>query len=391
MKLDDYDFDDEYDDYDDGYSQPRRSFSKTPAFLYSLIVVSVCVLMTVGIVLVANRGASKTNRAADNRSTVDDIIANTENENSIYAQNQREVDALISGSTLTAQDLDIWEAEKPVYHTVSDNVPAVNEEEEVSEEVDPSKDGRHTLITYANGEKEWVEINQYLVSNNYDYSNLVYQKPFMKYYEGNRNVSFTGVDISKANDYVDFNLLKDAGVDFVMLRLGQRGYHTGEITVDEYFADNLHRAQNAGLEVGVYFWSSAISEEEAIAEADFVISTISDNKITYPVVFYMEDTDASSNRTADLTQMQRTNIAIAFMDKIDQAGYYPMLYGNKEYLIKKFSIGSLTKYDIWLDYVGDIPDYPYSFKMWRYSDSAKVNGIAGDTNLIISFIDYTLK
>lgn len=395
MKLDDYDFEDDYEEDVYGYSYSnKKKFTKSSTFTYSLIVVSLCVLMTLILVFVLNsKNDTTVYSPVVSENNVNNILANAEYENSVQATTQREIDNLISGSTLTAQDLDIWDDEKPIYDaTLSDNVveeTAVSINEAAAD--DPATDGRHTRIEHSNGDVEWIEINQYLDSSDYDYSNLVYQKPLMKYYENNRNVSFAGADIDKNNDYVDFNELKEAGIDFVMLRIGQRGYYTGEITIDDYFYDNLKRAQSAGLEVGVYFWSSAISEEEAVAEAEFVITTLSENKITYPVVFCMEDSSASTSRTDDLTQMQRTNIAIAFMDKIKGAGYYPMLMGNKEYLITKYSIGSLTKYDIWLDQVADIPDYPYTFQMWRYTNSGKIDGVAGSANLIISFIDYTLK
>lgn len=396
MKLDDYDFEDDYeydDDYEYSYSRRKKGFTKSSSFTYSLVIGSLCILATLILVfIVNNKQENAAVVAGTSYNQISNVLANAEMENSVQASTQREIDQLISGSTLTAQDLDIWDSEKPVYESVSSD--SINEEEMENSsdgEEDPSTDGLHTRIEYSNGDVEWVEINQYLDSSDYDYTNLVYQKPLMKYYENNRNVSFAGVDLDKNNDYVDFNKLREAGIDYVMLRIGQRGYYTGEISIDDYFYDNLQRAQGAGLDVGVYFWSSAISEEEAVAEAEFVITTLSENKITYPVVFCMEESDASTSRTEDLTQMQRTNIAIAFMEKIKGAGYYPMLLGNKEYLILNYSIGSLTKYDIWLDQVADIPDYPYTFQMWRYTNSGTIDGVAGSANLNISFIDYTLK
>ena len=190
-------------------------------------------------------------------------------------------------------------------------------------------------------------------------------------------------------DYVDFIKLKNAGVDYVMLRIASRGYSTGEILADENFEDNYKRAKDAGLDVGIYFFSQAITKDEAIEEANYIINTVSANDIKYPVVFYMEEINSSDVRTKELNQMLRTNIAIAFMDTVKSAGFTPMIYGNKEYLIKRVSLGSLTSYDIWLGENGDVPDFPYEFNMWRYTNIGKIDGVAGVAHLNICFTDYT--
>ncbi len=294
-------------------------------------------------------------------------------------------DEFVQG-TLTPDDFDFW-----------DLYPEETEEPEQEESVkkeevsDPATDGRHTLLVTADGKEEWVLISPYLPKNEYDYTKLVCQSELMKYFEDGRQISYVGADISKYHDYVDFVKLKKAGVHFVMLRVGARGYGTGQLMLDENFLDNIKRASDAGLEIGLYFFSQAVSKEEAIEEANLVLESIGDYTITYPIAFDMEFIVGDTARIESLTREEKTTIAKTFMDTIANAGYMPMLYGNKEWLIRYVDLSKLTSYDIWLSQPGDIPDYPYKFTMWQYSNTATIDGIAGYANLNISFIDYSEK
>lgn len=294
-------------------------------------------------------------------------------------------DEFVQG-TLTPDDFDFWDL-------YPEETKEPEEEESIKKEEvsDPATDGRHTLIVTADGKEEWVLISPYLPKNEYDYTKLVCQSELMKYFEDGRQISYVGADISKYHDYVDFVKLKKAGVHFVMLRVGVRGYGTGQLMLDENFLDNIKRASDAGLEIGLYFFSQAISKEEAIEEANLVLENIGDYTITYPIAFDMEFIVGDTARIEALTREEKTTIAKAFMDTIENAGYMPMLYGNKEWLIRYVDLSKLTSYDIWLSQPGDIPDYPYKFTMWQYSNTASIDGIAGYANLNISFIDYSEK
>lgn len=391
MKLDD-DFDEEYDDE---YSLPNRY--RTPILRNAMIVSSLLILLILCVVIASNRTPQRSIPISYNQ-TISSAEAQYQEQSAI----EQSVNDLISGSTLTADDLDIWGDEHSSVsggNAVSGNSGANDlastdnsSQGNASSLVgDPATDGLHTRIIHEDGEEEWVEINQYLPQNEYDYSGLVYQKPLMKYYENNTRISYAGVDISKEQDYVDFNELKKAGIEFVMLRVGQRGYTSGEITMDENFTDNIKRATEAGLDVGVYFFSQAITIEEAEEEAQFVIDALKDYEITYPVVFYLDDVPGGQARTDALDKMQQTNMAITFMDKIAEAGYFPMFYGDKECLIQHYSLGSMNGYDVWLSQEMDIPDYPYRYTMWQYTTQGRIDGIAGNARLNICFIDYSVK
>ena len=370
MKLDDNFDDDEF------YNDNKNSNSY---MMYTVAAVSLVFLFILVIVIAMNPQKKKTGSTTS------------------YNYVPGTTDDTITVGDLQVDDLDFWHdyddqvepSAKP--NSTATDTTVTEPSPEPSEVLDPSMDGKHTLITYKDGTEEWLEINPYLALNTYNDANFVYVNNLMKYYENGSNVSFSGVDLSKNNDYVDFDRLKNAGIDYVMLRLGTRGFISGEISIDENFQDNYDRATAAGLDVGVYFFSQAITKEEAIEEAEFVIASLSQNAISYPVAFYMEDVAGTDVRTNDLTQMARTNIAIAFMNAVKAAGYCPIICGNKEWLLKKVSFGSLIGYDVWLLQDADTPDFPYEYEMWRYNSFGEIPGVSGYANLCISFTDYTIR
>ena len=213
----------------------------------------------------------------------------------------------------------------------------------------------------------------------------------MKYFYDGKQVSYLGVDVSKLQDYVDFTKVKKAGVDYVMVRVGARGYSSGQLVIDEYFTENVKMANDAELKVGVYFTSQAVNTAEAEEEADLVLANIKDLNISYPVAFYMGNAGGEQQRTDSLLKADRTAIVRTFLDKIKNAGYVPILYATKEQMIKKLDLSKLTDYDIWLSQISDIPDFPYRFTMWQYSVSGNIDGIAGHANMNISFVDFSEK
>jgi GH25 family lysozyme M1 (1,4-beta-N-acetylmuramidase) len=370
------------DDYED-----RQGM--TPTVVTAIVAVTMFVALIFIIVLIAN--SSKNNRS-NNRKTWSEA-ATAQSDVGTHIIEDDNTDSLISGSTLRPEDLDFWDMypeNKGEEETVASSSTPPSETQ-ATEEADPSTDGKHTLVQYADGSEEWVLISQYLPKHEYDFTKLVCQSDLMKYYVDGKQISYVGVDISKYQDYVDFNKLKKAGINFVMIRVGARGYGSGQLVLDDYFADNIKRASDAGLQIGVYFSSQAVTEDEALEEADMVLQAIADYKVEYPVAFDMEFVVGDDARIDNLSRTEKTSIAKAFLDKIAAAGYNPMIYGNKEWLIKEIDLSKLTEYDVWLSQMEDIPDYPYKFTMWQYKDDASIDGIAGYVNLDISFVDYREK
>lgn len=357
----------------------------TPTVVTAIVAVTLFVGAILVVVLLMN--GQKTNR----KQVVQQNNVTEKTETVGTSVEYPDTDELLTGSTLSPDDFDFWdkypvETEEPV---TEESVEETEEEEVV--ENDPATDGKHTLVKNPDGEEEWVLISPYLPKHEYDFTKLVCQSDLMKYYEDGKQVSYVGTDISKYQDYVDFIKLKKAGINFVMIRVGARGYGSGQLVLDEYFTDNIKRATDAGLEVGVYFFSQAITEAEAIEEANMVLEAVKDYKITYPVAFDMEFIPNDTARIDNLSKAEKTAITKAFLDTIMNGGYKPLIYGNKEWLIKEIDMSKLTGFDVWLAQEQDIPDYPYKFAMWQYSTDASIDGIAGYANLNISFIDYSEK
>ena len=330
-----------------------------------------------------------------------------------------EVERLYAEKRLVASDLDFWDmypetppsyagnavqtgvgqetpgqngdGEKGKYARYDEEAEREYQEEKEKEEQDPSKDGKHTLVTSADGEEEWVLINPYLQKHTYDFSNLTMRQKQLAYYVDENVYSYVGADLSKYNGEVDFATLKQSGISFVMLRLGSRGYGSGQIMLDDKFVDYITKAAEAELNIGVYFYSQAITEEEAVEEANFVIENLANYQITYPVAFDMEYVPNDTARVEALNREEKTKVAKAFLDTVKNAGYQPMVYGTKEWLIKQVDLTKLTEYDIWLSQQEETPDYPYQFQMWQYSKEGRLAGADGELDLNVSFVDYSEK
>ncbi|MCM1187256.1 MAG: glycoside hydrolase family 25 protein [Lachnoclostridium sp.] len=370
------------DDYDD-----RAGI--TPTVISAVMAVTLFVgTILVIVLLMNNQEGNRTHKVQSSGSSHGVILDETDSaDNSPIVGEDKP-----SGGKLKPQDLDFWE----YYQTQSAEPAKESETAKPSKtpepvENDPATDGKHTLITYANGKEEWVLISPYLPKHEYDFTKLVCQSDLMKYYVDGKLTSFVGADISKYQDYVDFVKLKKAGVNFVMLRVGARGYGSGQLVLDEYFEDNIKRASDAGLQVGLYFFSQAVTAEEAVEEANMVLEHIGDYRVDYPIAFDMEHIENDTARIDGLSKTEKTTIAKAFLDTIQSSGHKAMIYGNKEWLIKEIDMSKLTAYDVWLSQLQDVPDYPYKFTMWQYKQDASIDGIAGYASLNISFIDYTEK
>jgi len=349
----------------------------TPTIVSTIVAVSMFVLIILLVVLYINHKQNPPRRPQSLQPAPTADAA---------AQSYPDTADLIGDSTLTPDDLDFWDM-----YPVETPEPEEAQETPKPQESDPATDGKHTLVVDENGKEEWVLISPYLPRHEYDFTQLVCQSDLMKYYQDGRQVSFVGVDISKAEGYVDFNKLKKAGVDFVMLRVGARGYSSGQLVIDEYFSDNIKRATDAKLEIGLYFFSQAITEAEAIEEALVVLQQLEGYTVNYPIAFDMEYIDNDTCRVESLGRAEKTTIAKAFLDTIRFGGYEPMLYGDKYWLIKQVDLSKLTGYDIWLSQLEDVPDYPYRFSMWQYNRQGSIDGIVGNASLNISFIDYSEK
>ncbi|MBQ4312141.1 MAG: glycoside hydrolase family 25 protein [Oscillospiraceae bacterium] len=222
----------------------------------------------------------------------------------------------------------------------------------------------------------------------YDLSRLTKRGGFM-YYEGDDAASKVGIDVSYFQGDIDWEKVKESGVDFAMIRIGYRGYESGAIKLDKKFDEYMTGAAEAGIDTGVYFFSQAVSESEAASEAEFVISHLRGYDVTYPVVFDWEIIGEESARTNDIPVRILTDCTVRFCSDIASAGYTPMIYTNTRQALVHIDMSELTEYDIWLAEYDDKPSYPYDFKIWQYASDAIIPGIENEVDVNISFVDYS--
>ena len=176
-----------------------------------------------------------------------------------------------------------------------------------------------------------------------------------------------------------------------MLRCGYRGYSEGGLVEDEKFREYATACNELGIPLGVYFFTQAINEAEARREADFVIDLIEDYDISYPIAFDTEMVDDPNARTnvAQIDEELRSNICIAFCEKIKEAGYYPMIYASENWIRREFNYEMLLDYDFWAPQYLDENDFLYDFTIWQYTDKGYVPGIDTEVDIDISMVDYS--
>lgn len=195
-----------------------------------------------------------------------------------------------------------------------------------------------------------------------------------------------GIDVSKWNGDIDWNAVKNSGVNYVIIRCGYRGSSTGALIEDPKFKANIKGATSAGLKVGVYFFSQATSEVEAVEEASMVLSLIKGYNISYPVFL---DVEPSGGRGDAISKEVRTSVINAFCQTISNSGYGCGVYANKTWLESKFSTGSLTSScKIWLAQYAAKPTYGGKYNMWQYTSKGKVSGISGNVDMNLSYLGY---
>lgn len=218
--------------------------------------------------------------------------------------------------------------------------------------------------------------------NPYDRASFTVDSRGRVSYEKDGKRTRTGIDVSTYQGEIGWPDVAADGIDFAILRLGYRGYTEGGLFMDQTFDQNLRGALDAGLDVGIYFFSQAITPEEAEAEADFVLNAIGGHEITYPIAFDWEPiSSGSAARTDGLNNDTLTRCAAAFCAKIREAGYAPAVYFNQSLGYLHYDLRELTEYALWLAEYGAKPDFYYHFDLWQYTHTGRVNGIQGDVDL----------
>lgn len=221
-----------------------------------------------------------------------------------------------------------------------------------------------------------------LAKNEYDLTCFSKEDGFIVY--SGEETARRGIDVSSHQGTIDWAAVAADGVEYAIIRVGYRGYTQGDTALDELFYENVGGALENGIEVGVYFFSQAITEEEAVEEAEIVLRAIEGLKITYPVVFDWEDIQGEA-RTDGMDPVTLTNCALAFCETIEAAGYPACIYFNQAFGYQQYNLLALDDYIFWLAQLDDVPNFYYDFQMWQYTHEGEVNGIEGPVDLNLSF------
>lgn len=242
-------------------------------------------------------------------------------------------------------------------------------------------------IVYKEGDElKYVPIDRTLPMNGYDWSRLTLEDGRWAYEHEGKKAAF-GIDVSEYQYEIDWEKVAADGVEFAILRLGYRGYgESGVLKLDQYFESNIKGATEAGIEVGVYLFSQAVSAAEAVEEAEFMIENISGYEVTYPLILDIEDVPEDA-RTVGMTKEETTDAVAAFCEAVEASGYRPMIYANTRWFVAKVDMSRLVKYDKWLAQYYDLPFFPYEFQMWQYTDQGSIDGIEGTVDMNLCFFE----
>ena len=211
------------------------------------------------------------------------------------------------------------------------------------------------------------------------------EEGLMQYVENGAVTSHKGIDVSKYQGTIDWSAVKEEGIEYAFIRLGLRGYESAKIVLDEYYEANMKGANSAGVAAGVYFFTQAVTVEEAKEEADFVIEHLAGYDVSCPGVFDVARISGGKGRADQLTKEERTAITIAFCEAVKAAGYTPMIYGNVVCFTRLLDMTKLNDYEKWYAFYDDYMYMPYNVSCWQYTEKGLVDGIPGNVDLNISF------
>lgn len=229
---------------------------------------------------------------------------------------------------------------------------------------------------------ELYKISSNVARHDYDLERFVLSDTgYMTYSDDNISDAKLGIDVSSHQGTINWATVATTEVDFAMIRLGYRGYTEGGLALDDMYTTNITAANENNIPVGVYFYSQAISYEEGVEEAEYVLSHIEGYDVTYPIVIDTEKMEADGARANDITNDERTDAVVGFCETIKAAGYTPMIYANRNWYAQNLDMDRLGDYKLWVAQYANVPDFPYLFTGWQYTSEGSVDGITGDVDL----------
>ena len=243
------------------------------------------------------------------------------------------------------------------------------------------------LVPDGTGKEVWVVNRRELPLNTLEPGDFVPDGNYIDY-TGSDVCAMRGIDVSEHQQDIDWEAVAADGVEFAMIRVGFRGYNYGSFEEDKFFHQNMQGAAAAGIKIGVYFFSQAISYEDAQAEARFVLEEIEPyrDSITLPVCFDWERITWQSARTDNVDAVTLSKCALGFAETVREAGYTPMVYFFRDMGYNVYDLSQLKDIDFWAGAAGTTPDFYYRHTIWQYSYTGRVAGISTDCDLDLYFI-----
>ena len=230
---------------------------------------------------------------------------------------------------------------------------------------------------------EYYKIPSNVPRNDYEPDSFfIEDDDFMYYHDGSvGKISHIAVDVSSYQENVDWEALKAAGVDTAIIRVGYRGYGTGAIAEDGMFETHVGGAKEAGLDICVYFFSQAVSYEEGAEEARYAIDAAREHGLTGQIIIDTEMIYADDARTEGLSIEARTDAIVGFCETVENAGYEPLVYSNRNWFVQQLDMSRVGNYKLWLAQYANQPDFPYLYVGWQYTDEGRMPGIDIDLDL----------
>lgn len=350
---------------------------------FSVVVTFITILVSIGLCLQFKRQASDAEafseqELTEEKETEEQAVAAVSDE-IVYTQEQ--VDSMVTAAVTGAMD----DIDSEILQILRDRLENGEGTMAILRDLYPEH-----VVMLDSGQYYFLPIQEDLAFNTYVDDNFITEESGMvSYQQDGETLTKKGIDVSKYQGEIDWEAVKNDGVDYAIIRVGIRGYSEGGILEDEFFRQNIEGAIANGIPVGVYFFTQALNEEEALEEANFVIEMLQGYELTYPVYLDVEDVKRENCRTNALTAAERTNNAKVFLEAIREAGYEPAIYGNMKTFLLMLDLSALEQYDKWFAGYTLPIYYPYEYKMLQYSEKGRVAGVNGQVDVNICFEDYS--
>ena len=244
------------------------------------------------------------------------------------------------------------------------------------------------IVIADEGAFHFYDINRNLKKNPYDNERFsLTDEGRMAYEKDDGQECYTGIDVSEHNGEIDWQEVKSDGIDFVYIRAGYRGYGSGKMVEDKCFVQNIEGAKAAGLSVGIYYFTQAVNENEAIEEADFMLQKAREYGVDIPIAIDVEKIDdpEAEVRTKSLSKDEYTRNVRTFCRRVESRGCGSMIYGNAKTFTMLLNMGELEDKEKWFaDYIGPndyVPYFPYEFRIWQYDSCGTCAGIEGNVDM----------